>query len=215
MSLDTVKLYLNKAGIELNEHIASCLSPSNGTTPDYDAIERYLAFSRRIESLKTEFGVVISQKHSISCENRVRNTVNPNIDYLSNSPQHRNSNSAANEFPLYFFSKQKLYKIGKRTDGSGSLYKKAVPIDDVIVICRCIASMTGRGPVATTELESSLHNMPTYKIQVTTMALIKAKVLTEVGRGKYKLRTDVVTSPDDWIGRLRNLEERRDLLEMV
>lgn len=98
----------------------------------------------------------------------------------------RGREEAGNDYPLFFVHDGKLWKVAQRGGSADSLYWKSAPLAEVRLICGALRKMPA-APMAFTiaDAEDLLDGVPTYKIQLTVMALLKAGTLQQAGRGKY------------------------------
>ncbi len=205
--MDTsVDEHLRLAEDMVNNSVQPLLHPSlESANRDYQRAMDYLAFAQKVENLRQEWEKLSLNERPASQKRIGNNIKSPSSSVLVSQ------NGVEPEFPVYFVSRSKLYKYGKRD--KGGLYKKSVDIRDVESICERFADIYQGSPVTMGELESQFPEMPSYRLQVTVMALTHIGVLSAVGRGRYALKNDSRINPHEWLNELEKLPERRDLLE--
>lgn len=88
-------------------------------------------------------------------------------------------------------------------------------IVDVEIVLAAISKALKAQPVVTiADIEASLSTkLPSYKTQITTMALLNAGILKSAGRGKYSLANNSPVSRRGFMNALERLKPQIDLLE--
>jgi chemotaxis regulatin CheY-phosphate phosphatase CheZ len=170
--------HLDEAEQALRQQIA------RSTSEDYDSMFRCLEIAQKVKDISNELS-----RPQESVNEIIKNTGISATQSLNNT-----------EFPVYFVHENKLWKVAMRSDESGKQYKKSLPFSDAKTICSTIHSLLNNSDIFTmAETEKALKDMPTYKIQITVMALVKAGCFTAAGRGKYTISQGASRSERRWI----------------
>lgn len=168
----------------------------SGNEGDYDSMHKCLDLAQRIRDLTLEVSAL--EKKTI---------ITPASDTPSYPEEnHPVASASASSLPAYYVSDKKLWKVANKTGGTGAVYKKSVPMDDVERICKkIIEALPSTGTVAVSTIEAGIPGMPVYKVQTAMLALVQARCLKNAGRGKYSLAESGSRSSRKWLEALQNL----------
>lgn len=165
---------------------------------NYDSMFRCLEIAQKIRDIASELAAPQVQKKNVQAAVS---------DKVSNAPDD-------SEFPAYFVYEDKLWKVALRSDDSGELYKKSLPFSDAKIVCSAVHKLLDSGDVFTmSEAEKELDGMPTYKIQITVMALVKTGCFATAGRGKYGIAPGASRAERRWVDLLKTQQVRPELLK--
>ena len=171
---------------------------SKGNDADYDAMFDCLKLAQRLHGFIDELS-------------HVGETVA--TDEASDAHKQQVEQEAKDVFPLYFVHEDKLWKVSLRSGDSGELYKKSLPFADVKILCSKIHELLDSSDFfSMASLDAGVPAMPSYKSQITVMALVKAGLLESVGRGKYALTRGASRSERKWIETLKEMNPKPELL---
>ena len=221
MTLNTIYETLREAERKTLDLISTS-SSEEGQPIDYDRMQDYLALARRINQVYSSMEKISGFKSTsgstaeAAVPSRTSNREKEE-NLLDSKPVYCPPlfDDIDSQFPMYFISDDRLYKIGSSQKEHGQLYKKSVVLSDVYAVLDNLAELVySNSPITIGALNQRL-DFPSYKIQVTIMALIECEVLVTVGRGRYELVDHSDPSPSSWMSLLHQLPERGDLLEMI
>lgn len=196
---------LQAAELELRKQIAT-----GNSAVDYDDFYDCLNYAQQINELIAvlKAGKTTSPKAKpVSKTPKKAETKTPKKENLP-APK-------ADELPTYFLFNDKLWKVATRGKDSNSLYHKSVPKEDVEIVAEAISKTLKKpGSATISSIENNLRpSLPTYKTQITVMALVKAGVLKSAGRGKYSLASNRPITQSDLMDALENMAVHTDLLK--
>lgn len=196
--------YLRSAEQELRSQISV---DTNGS--DYEVLYDCLKYAQQVSEL---IKVLEGMGKPVTVETNV-----PQQKAYATSKKPKKSQEILPEgkLPAYFIYQDKLWKIAKSTKDTESLYHKSVATSDVEIVLDAVSkALKAQRVVTIADIENSFNvKPPSYKTQITTMALLATGILKTVGRGKYSLAGNSSVTRRGFMNALERLKPRTDLLE--
>lgn len=185
---------------------------ASGDTTDYERLTQYLAFAQEIHNLSERFRRISAPKEmgAHSSEHKPDNAAHR---HAKKTPEPSSKINPGE--PVYFIHGSSLVKMGISSSEAGGLYKKTVPLAAVELICDGIEQqLTKLSHISSSDLQNVL-SMPSYKVQITIMALVAAGAIRQIGRGKYSTEGVLRTIPTKHklLETLQALPKHNDLLD--
>lgn len=196
---------LQAAELELRKQIAT-----GNSAVDYDDFYDCLNYAQQINELIAVLKAGKTTPSKAKTASKAQKKTETQTPKKENTPAPK-----ADELPTYFLFNDKLWKVATRGKDSDSLYHKSVPKEDVEIVTEAISKAFKKpGSATISSIENNLRpSLPTYKTQITVMALVKAGVLKSAGRGKYSPASDSPITQPDLMDALENMAVHTDLLK--
>lgn len=165
----------------------------------YEEKRRCLDYSKAVHDL------VLELEGSLSLEDLVKEMTPAPVE---------SSECDELDFPLFFVYEGKLWKVARRSGAVDALYWKSALLSEVRNVCGTLCQMPVDASIFTVaDVEGFLKELPTYKIQLTVMALLKAGMLKQAGRGKYAFADGAIRAEKRLVEAIESLPAYPELLD--
>ena len=123
----------------------------------------------------------------------------------------------SDELPCYFAYQGKMFKVGQSRGDNGELYKKSMPLEDVLTVSSVVESLlNSQSSLSVTDVMQMLNNeLPVYKVNLTLGVLTQMGVLMAQGRGRYAYAENSVGTAGRWMDVIQDYPQKLYLLDEI
>lgn len=201
--------YLLLAEQAVLKGIGNSKNLSDGCYVNYGMLNEQLALAHDIGSLRKRAENLLGVQTDGSAKNSSHKKALSTSDF-SRTPVFEQIGATSRGDAVYFIVDNVLYKYAIGKDEDATMYRRKVPLRDVKMCCEAIAEVLRNKELVTVkDIEQSTHMAPPYKVQVILAALVAARVLENLGRGRYANTGASPVTSESLIDTLRQLPVRQ------